>query len=222
MNLSELVKATRSRADDQADPPLWTDQEIIDYLNESEREACIRARLIEDMDTPEVTRLPLRAGKGLYDIHCSILAVRRVYLQNAKSALAESSIEYQDDQSFSDWMTRIGTPRWYIFHEGNSQLRLVDAPKSDDTAILRVHRMPLRPMKSPTDRPEIHPKHHVRLIDWALRMAYLKQDADTYDEQKAAKYEAMFTASFGIREDANVLRKHADKDPPIVKSNWPS
>lgn len=221
MDLAELVQTFRSRADDSAQPPLWTDTEIISYINEAQREACIRAKLIEDMDTPEVTRLALRAGKGLYDLHCSILWIRRVYLQGSNVALTESSVEYQDEAAFADWMTRVGTPRWFIFYEGNSQIRFIDAPKAADTAILRVHRLPLRPMKSPTDRLEIHEKHHFRLLDWALRLAYLKQDADTYDEQKAQKYEAMFTASFGIREDANVLRKHADKDPPIIRPNWP-
>lgn len=221
MNLGELVQAFRSRSDDVAEPTLWTDAEVVSYVNEAQREACIRARLIEDYDTPEVTRLALRAGKGLYDIHCSILRVRRVYLQGAKRTLEPSSVEYQDDTGYADWMTRTGTPRWFIFSGTTSQLRVVDAPSIADTAILRVHRLPLNPMKQPTDRPEIHDKYHFRLLDWALRLAYLKQDADTYDEQKAEKYEVAFAASFGIRLDANVERKHADKAPQVVKPNYP-
>lgn len=75
-------------------------------------------------------------------------------------------------------------------------------------------------MAADDDAPEIHERFHRRMIDWALRCAYLTQDADTFDEQAAMKYEAAFDRSFGVRLDSNVQRKHRSKRPNTVKSNW--
>jgi hypothetical protein len=52
MNLLDLRAAARIRIEDTVGPPyLWDDPEIDHYINQAEREACERAKLIED-DTP--------------------------------------------------------------------------------------------------------------------------------------------------------------------------
>ena len=67
---------------------------------------------------------------------------------------------------------------------------------------------------------KIPERFHERLMDWVLHRAYLKQDADTFDPNKAATSLALFVQAFGERPDANVQRKQRDRQPPIVQSNW--
>jgi hypothetical protein len=49
---------------------------------------------------------------------------------------------------------------------------------------LAVYRLPLNPLCQDSDEPEIPQQHHIRLLDWVLRCAYLKQDPDTYDKNQ--------------------------------------
>lgn len=60
MNLSELRDYVRLKVRDFAVPPFFKDAEIDDNLNEAQREACIRAHLIEtvvelDINTTDIT-----------------------------------------------------------------------------------------------------------------------------------------------------------------------
>lgn len=97
-----------------------------------------------------------------------------------------------------------------------THLVLTNAPRTSDTLRLTVQRLPLADLMADSG-PEIGVQHHYRLIDWALRCAYLKQDAETFDAEKAARYERMFAESFGLRQDANVLRKHRRKSPRVTR-----
>ena len=57
-------------------------------------------------------------------------------------------------------------------------------------------------------------------MNWALRCAYLRPDADGYDRDQAQLHETLFERDFGARPDANVQRKQRDKRPRLVKSHW--
>jgi hypothetical protein len=111
-----------------------------------------------------------------------------------------------------------GQPKFFIEDEG--RIRLVPQSPMDDALSLTVYRLPLAPMAQETDAPEIHPKYHYRMLDWALRCAYLKQDSETLDKAKAADYQALFEKSFGVLPDANVQRKQRAHKPSIVKMHW--
>lgn len=49
MNTGELVRLTRQSAQDIGETVLWTDEEILSYLNEGQIEACRNARLLKTM-----------------------------------------------------------------------------------------------------------------------------------------------------------------------------
>ena len=48
MTLEDLIHRFRVLSLDNVTPPFWADEDVIDWLNEAQNEACIRARLIRE------------------------------------------------------------------------------------------------------------------------------------------------------------------------------
>lgn len=220
MTLTELLSAFRTRADDLTAPYLWSDAEITLYLNQADNEAAERALLIQDATTASVCTLTLADGTATYALHAAVLRINRAVLTSTGDLLGVVSRE-QLDVAQPGWETNTGTPQ-YVVEVGDGNVIITPTPTAIDTITLTVKRLPLTAMAlaTPTDTPEIPARHHYRMLDWALHLAYLKQDADAGDSAMADKYDAEFERSFGKRMDANVQRKHRDKRPNTIKSGW--
>lgn len=188
MNLSELRAAFRLRADDNAKPYLWSDEEVDMYLNEAQMEAAISAFLIS-----KSIDLDLTAGQQEYEVPAYVLKTHSI-------AQDEVNLAFTDN--------------------GHGVITLARAPTADATVKMIAFCLPSKPMASDSDSPEVHSKHHYRMLDWALRCAYLKHDADAFDQQAADRHEALFERSFGYRHTANAQRKQRDNKPPIVRAHW--
>lgn len=224
MNLQELINELRIALADEVEPCLWSDEALTSYLNEAVQEACERALLIEDMTTEAVCRIALQPGQAVYRLHPSVLKVERALVDG--KPLTETSIE-RLDEGMTNWEARRGEPRQYVFVQaggaGQPAIQLVPEPVAPGLLKLRVYRGALVPMAeaaAETDAPEIPVRHHRKLMNWALRCAYLRPDADGYDRDRAQLHEAMFERDFGARPDANVQRKQRDKRPRLVRSHW--
>jgi len=194
MNLSDLIEACRLESDDTDDPPLTSDAEHKIWINEAEREACIRARLIEDVSSA-ATSVAVTTASAIYALHASVLDVLRI-----EAALNPG----------------IALTGWTLTPD---KLVLAAKPTVNDTLNLTVVRMPLADMTLPADTPEIQAHHHRRLVDWVLYRVYSKKDSQTFDENLALKHLAAFEQSFGRRPDAGVQRKWRDKHPRVVSYN---
>lgn len=217
MNLVELRSETRRRLDDRALPTLWSDLEIDGWINEAEREAAERARLIHDETTPRVARINARIGVGRYELDPHVIAVDRVYSPSRGYVLARTTRE-KLDEGRGRWQTRTGSP--CEFFERENYIRLVPSPIAVEVIELAVWRLPLRQMADDCHCPEIASRNHERLLDWVLHRAYSRKDSDTESPIEAANHEKAFEASFGIRRDSNVQRKQRLHRVPIVKRRW--
>lgn len=217
MTLVELIDAFRLRTEDTGEHTLWSDDEITFYLNEAEQEAAERALLITDATTATVCQIALTVGVGDYPLHKSIIKIDRAKLSDG-TQLVFTTREKMDVYS-DEWETTTGKPEYFI-DEDNGRILVTPSPVVADTLTLTVKRLPLAPMSADADTPEIHTRHHYRMLDWALRCAYLKQDADTFNDDSARKYELAFERSFGLRQDANVQRKQRDHRRNLVRTNW--
>jgi len=218
MNVEAFIGEFRRVMEDTATPYLWSDEEVTTYLNDAVNEACERALLIEDRVTPAVCSVALVANQADYRPHDSVIQIKRLAFRGR--ALSETSVEQMDNDD-AQWEGRTGEPRQFIYGEATG-LRLVPAPRSAGTVSLTVYRLPLVALSVDNDSgiPEIPARHHMRLLPWVYRCAYLKQDSETLNESQAAKHEAVFVASFGERPDANVQRKQRDRRPQVVQFNW--
>lgn len=223
MKVADFITEFRATVGDAELPYFWSSELIVRYLNEAVQEACERAYLIEDRLTPAVCTITLVPDVSTYQLHPSVFEIKRATLRGRP--LDETSVEEMDEDC-PGWESLKGLSRAFIFEQANgaraASIRLVRIPTQADTLALTVYRGALKPLSADFDtaKPEIPERFHERLMDWALHRAYLKQDADTFDPNKAATSLALFVQAFGERPDANVQRKQRDRQPPIVQSNW--
>jgi hypothetical protein len=223
MKVEDFISGFRATVGDVELPHFWSSELIVRYLNEAVQEACERAKLIEDRLTPAVCSITLAPDASTYQLHPSVFEIKRVALRGRP--LDETSVE-ELDCNFPGWETAKGAPRQYVFEQASGvrpvSIRLVRTPTESDTLALTVYRGALKPLSADIDsaKPEIPERFHERLMDWMLHRAYLKQDADTFDPEKAAVSLGLFVQAFGERPDANVQRKQRDRRPPIVQMNW--
>lgn len=193
MNLSDLRALVRLRMRDTAAPYLFSDDEIDANLNEAQREACVRALLIED---DSVTQIDIVTTDKRYDLDPRIVDVIGI------------SIGAALPRDFTDGWTLTET-----------HLILDRFPTAADTLTLRAHLLPSSDMVSDSDEPEIRPVYHQPMADWAISLCYLAPDAETFDQQAADRYAARFTQSFGERPSALTRRNHRDKSAKAVAYN---
>jgi hypothetical protein len=219
VNLAELLAEMRSRLDDEATPYLWSDADLTLYLNEAEREACIRAKLLYDSTTPQLTQYAITAGAQTIALDSRIDIIDRVQLDGRflKRHTVEQ-IQHEYGPLWQNWSPE-RSPRYFI-HEDDNQLRIFRPPAEDGTLRLYLWRLPLADMEAPADVPDISVRFHLQMIDWAEHLAYRRRDADAGDSQKAIIADQRFTATFGIRPTADTRRKQRVKRVPIVRPHW--
>jgi hypothetical protein len=236
MTLDDQIQACRSLNGDTAAPFLWSDEEWTLYLNEAQREAAERGQLILDVSTPAVVEINVVAGTRTYPLHPSIIKIKRAKLDLGDRPLIETSATQMDEGGTgwfpsglnayaaystwypggSNWETLTGNPERFI-QNGDQSITLIRIPIADDVLRMRVTRLPLVDMVDDDDEPEIASRYHFRALDWARHLAYLKQDPDALDQNKAAALEQSFTAAFGVRPDANVQRKRREGGTRAVR-----
>lgn len=216
MNLEQLRSLTRTRLDDWKTDRLWTDTELNEYLNQSVNEAAIRARNIVDSSS-NCTLIDVTANTASYGMNSAIFFVDRVFDVTQGVYLQKTGVD-ELDRCYGQWESVTGTPTHYIEdvnHYGtdcakNRSIRLYPIPSANTQLRLTVYRTPLKEMGD-NDEPEIPGFLHADLIWWAMHLAYMKQDADTYNSDKALECEAHFDKSFGDKQSARLLeyrRKH--------------
>jgi len=223
VQLSDLIARFRTLSGDHAQPPLWDDPTVTAWLNEAQREACMRAHLIEDDSTSAIVNITAVNGQWEYPLDPRVQDVLRV---TACHTLVGPPYSYKhvvrgyEEDIRHQWArdpdaTR--RPRHFaVFGDGGAStgrtLILDGIPDQTLDPIqfqLVVDRFPLEDMDStePTDTPEISPRHHPDLVQWALHLAYQTRDMEGSAPERSTAALANFESKFGVRPDANVQRK---------------
>ncbi len=248
---SELVQYLREDIlDDAVVPYLWPDLFLLRALNYAEVQACRRAHLLIDSTTvldsgtagtastagqQALCKFSVVAGTSTYTLSRKILQVRRCQLASQARPLKGPLTYAELDDFMPGWQGTCGTtgiivgsagsggiPTLFLNEPGHLVI-LVLAPSTDDTAYLVVSRLPLIPFTLNT-APEIDEKDHEGLLNWAAHLAYSKNDAETYNPQKARDHAAKFTEQFGELPDAytdrmiKTLSQHQRMRPRVFGS----
>ena len=194
MNLAAIRAEARVRLKDDAKPYLWSNEWLDQAANEAEREACIRARLIEDVSSI-ASSIDLATDALRYELHQSVLDV------------LDAELESKPGSTVAGWTLT------------ESEIVFSEFPKTADVLLMTVIRLPLKEMSCDDDTPEIRSHHHLRLLDWIEHRAYAVKDADTFAPGESSNALARFEQSFGQRPDANVQRKRREKTGRVVRMN---
>lgn len=221
MNLSQLITSFRTDADDAARPYLWSDDEVIGWLNEAEEEAAIRSKLIFESVRPEICQIDVSIAAGnVYKLHDAVSEIIYASLTDVSGNVTQLGIKdrFELSRLKPDWRTTTEKPQYLVHHDKNIELGcIVDASY---TIKLEVHRLPLKCLAKESDTPEINRVHHKMLVQWALHRAYEKPDAETLNPAKSQTAEAKFTEYFGERPNADMRKAENANRPHVNKAYW--
>lgn len=224
MDLTALISRFRTLSGDHGVPAFWPDEQVTGFLNEAEREACERARLLYDKTTLEATRIPLVTGQREYLLHPSVFDVEAIGLMRpggdrswplCRSTDADMRWSIQHRPNLSGW-----GKYFFVYGDGAGRRLVIDRLPGEPGGELQleVYRYPLQELVDPDDEPEIPPRHHSALVHWALHLAYQTRDMEGASINRAAFHEAEFIKHFGMRDDANVARKKVRHRAPVVRA----
>ena len=221
LTLADLRRRARSRLFDLRQDYLWSDEELLDCINDALRDAAIRANFVVqddyaipfELDAPSTT-----AYKAKYPIPSSTLDVRAVYLASQPSyTLQRTSYRRLDQrQQYRPNASQKGAPWAYAldqtmtgvgedYYLQSRAITFIDTPSAADTAYLDLVRLPAL-LEQDEDVPEIDEIWHPYLIYGVTGFAFLKRDSDTFDQKSAERDAAMFAEAFGDRLPAVTLR----------------
>ena len=216
MTLAELVRAFRVLAHDTVHDAssdrldlLWQDADIRAWLNEGQREACVRARLLVEAENPDVCRIDMVRGKFTYPLHpklIEIISARYQCRHHHAHLLHLQSREWLDrfHKRESDWHWHRREPRFAVQDE--TSITLVGRVHDGDVLWLEAYRLPLKDMEADGDTPEIHEASHRHLIDWALYRAFGIPDSEAFDAERSDRALADFTRYFGLPVTSDMRR----------------
>lgn len=224
LTLADIRRRARSRLDDLNAPYLWSDVELNDAINDTLREACIRANLVveDDIAIPFTQKTDL-TWNSIYSLSSGILDVKSVYLASLPSITLRRTSIRQREQYFGGRPTYSSKPHAYALDKtkpgaGDDDgmmvrtITFIGAPKEADTAYVDVVRLPIL-LESDGDVPEIDEIWHPDLVFGVTGLAFLKRDADTFDPKKSERDMAVFEEKFGPRLPAVVLRERQTEVP---------
>lgn len=195
MTPGDLLTLFRSEVSDVATPYLWSDDEFFGYADDAQKQFARLTWGLIDSSTPAIVDIPLVAGTNTYDLSPLILAVRAARVTATGRGL---DIVNQEDmpvrRMYFDGTE--GVPQAVILGMDTDKISVWPVPIEDEAIKLSVFRLPLVDITSANETTpfEIAPQHHRHLLLWVKHLAYLKQDAETYDRIKAAEFEAAFEA----------------------------
>lgn len=206
MTLEDLIRRFRTLSRDLAQPYFWPDEDVTDWLNDAQAQACVRGRLIREDANPDVCRIALDPAQHTYPLHKSvyeIINLRLIAAIGGPRAMNLKSREWLDARA-SDWRDLDRPTCWAI--QNDTTLRVVGKVNLGDVLELECYRLPIKTMQVGSDKPEIHMAHHEHLIQWALHKAFSIPDADTFDANRETVAEAAFSRYFGLTPDSDLRR----------------
>ena len=207
MNLGELRDSFRVKTGDTARPYLWLDPEVDGYINEAYTEAVDRGLVIYDRESFTVD---VEVGVTDYQLDPSIIRVKAANVTVKDGVeLDEPEPVYLSNRRYDGTFSEPYQPQGYRIDE-DGMFVLVASPTVTATIALEVHRYP-KTLVEDDDEPEIQSIYHAKMLAWALKLAYLKQDADTFDAKASERFEAEFTRTFGPSKTAQQHRQRRRK-----------
>lgn len=221
MNLTAFLAQFRGETQDTVATYQWSDADVTGWFNEAEREAALRGDLLYDDSSAQATQIAITAGDTRVEADPSIYKILGARIDYTTGSTLYQSVRSREwmDIHHPLWATYTGEPNYLIAEQPT--LIFAGAATADGTLHLAVHRYPLVAMVAGADEPEIQAIHHDGLYLWVCARAYSRRDPDTYDETKARRYEADFTARYGERPDAQVIRRRSRGGPRTVKmARW--
>ena len=187
---TELRDQFRLDTVDQMEPFLWSEVEVYDYVDDAQKMFCRLTGGLGDATTA-LTTIPYLAGSPWLVTSPLILKIREIYRTSDGNAV--EVINYEDLSRLGLRLDgRLSTPRFLIIGMEADKAMLYPSPVMADTLKLIVDRLPLKKIDDADQKIEVADQHKNGLTLWMKARAYAKQDAETFDRNKAEVFEQKF------------------------------
>lgn len=202
METADLVELFRKQVSDEAEPHLWDDDEVFQYLVDAQDTYVRLTGGIRDGSTRALTDVRVVANKAFSDHSPYILRIRSARLLDAERDLkiineADVGLQRFSDYGLAHSLSALddedtGDVRAMILGVTKGKIRWLKVPTESDTCRMHVMRLPYPRIEDEGDCLEIDEQHHIHLLKWMKHLAYSKEDAETYDRDLADKNEVAF------------------------------
>lgn len=198
---SELLELFRLELDDTQEPYFWSDGEFYTYLNEAHDLFVRLIGGISDRRSP-LTKVSYKAGDQFKKFDPRILRIKGATNEKQK-ILGIYNFDNFDGRSRGDDYgasyvdgiddTKTGELQYLITDVDAKEFQLYPIPESDGYIRLFVSRRPLDKIEGGSSEFEIDEHHQLNLLNWVKYKALSKQDAETFDSEKAAAFRLAFS-----------------------------
>lgn len=193
-----------TESDAEASQLRWTNEELAFFLTQAEREVARRAMLLKDVSgNYDITTV---ADQANYTLDPKVLRVIHAEIDGVKL----EDIEIEEIYSRYKWQDTVRKPTHIISDYGSRTVSLWAKPDDVYTVQLIVYRLPLADLSFDTadfQEPEIDEKHHFPMLNYAAYLAYLKDEANALDPNRAAIFKSLFDMEYPERSWASEVRK---------------
>lgn len=211
MTLDDLeLILRRERLDDTVVPYRHSAEAVMSALNDAQRQAAIRKRLVLDRTTEDVCTYAVAVDGDTVTLHPRVLAVRSARWSETSPAapLTLTTLKVMDKDCPAWTEADSATPTAVIVDAETGKLVLYPPTDTAGTLTLSVWRSPLESeeMEDGEDEPIIDETFHRDLIDWAEHLLFLGKDGEEGDTQRSNAAEQRFTAKFGRMPSAHEIK----------------
>ncbi len=188
----DLITLFRSTIDDLVAPYLWSDVEVLAYIDEAQTAFARDTEIFFDSVTPGLTKVPIAPNQTYIPLDSRINRVRRAKLASQDSELSIQNFDSLDPSW--DWEKATGTPTTLVLDVSVTQGRLIPISQTADTLLLWVYRDPLISISGVKDVLEVNDPLDMRLglLNYMKSVAYDKNDSDIHNEQLSELYITKF------------------------------
>ena len=184
----------------------WTNEELVDNINEAILQVYRRSNPIKD-----VIPLNILANTDVYTLPNYVTKIALVKREDGK-AIVEKEVD-------EVWMLpyKAGALIYYSSDYTTNSFRIYPTPKVDEVISLLIYRDPLVKLSwsTPTVTPELRSSYHVPMLNYAAYLSYMKDEANTSDPTRAATFSNMFDKEFPPTSVYSQIRKSRTSNRPV-------
>lgn len=222
MTLSELMDQLRcATLRDTALPRLWSDTELVRYLNHAQMDFAVRTHALVDDTTPATCKITTVAGQAVYPIHNSVVIVTEAGIVSYDTAtqeqnnftLLEDRTRHQLQRNFSK-----GRPAAYTAQVRTNAIRFFPIPDAAYDIEMVVARKPLYQMERGNDLPEIPEEYHLALVDFAAFRALTNNNPESANMASGKEFKALW--DLAVRDAKRAIATLRAGENPQARGNW--
>lgn len=222
MTLSELLQHLRCNVlRDTALPQLWSDTELLRYLNQAQKEFARRTHCLID-DSSSFTTFNTVAGTQTYSLDKRIVQVTQAGTveYDDQDPPVETSYHYMRDRTRHQARRRFssGRPCVYTAQAKSHSIRFDPTPDQVYIVEMEVARLPLNDLVNAKDVPEIDEDYHLTLTDFAAWRALTNNDPEGANMTAAKEFRAVWDLNIrDVKREMSALRSGVN---PQARTNW--